>query len=74
MGLAAAKGQLPFWTGVPIRHVRQLVSLNRLDLEWVWRLRHHAGRSLLETAAAIIFIIFSQFLTQKRILAPGGRI
>src|SRR6202790_2696729 len=40
--------------------VAQLVSSNPLALECPKRLRHHAGRILEQTAAALYFIIFGQ--------------
>src|SRR5216684_5998033 len=39
----------------------QLVSLNPLAVECPKRLRHHAGRLLDQTAAALFFIILGKF-------------
>jgi len=66
------QGQLPFWTGVPICQARQLVSRNRLALEWLLRLRLQAGRILHDTAAAFFIFIFSRFLLENESLRLGA--
>jgi len=78
MGLAGGSVNCPFGQVFPIAMLfrRELVSPNPLAVECPKRLRHHAGRLLDQTAAALFFIILGKFQirTDPLSIAPGGLI
>ncbi len=63
IGLAGGSVNCPFGQVFPIAMLfrRELVSPNPLAVECPKRLRHHAGRLLDQTAAALFFIILGKF-------------
>jgi hypothetical protein len=74
IGVAGGSVNCPFGQVFPIAMLfaGQLVSPNPLAVECSKRLRHHAGRLLDQTAAALFFIILGKFQTDPLSLRLGA--